>query len=128
MSIKICAKRKWNHTGYQLDAGVTYRFSAQGEWIDLDIPYSADGGPSNGKLLQKLILRLTEHLRPRSKDNWFALIGAIGEDESTTFLIGSSLPIFVAPMSGELTCYANDVGWAYFNNHGAVTLTVERAR
>jgi hypothetical protein len=32
---------------------------------------------------------------------------------------------FVAPATGELYCYANDGYWAYANNSGAITLTVE---
>ena len=128
MGYTIEARTKWNHTGYRLQAGVAYDFTATGEWIDLDIPYTPDGGPSSsGKPIQRLVLRLTESFRRRKKDNWFALIGAVGEDESTTFLIGSSLKNFVPIQDGELTCYANDVGWAYFNNKGSVTLTVKEA-
>ena len=120
--MEIASQQKWNHTGFQLEQGVTYRFTAQGQWIDWYIPHGPDGDGSGSHFL----LRLFERWRRRPKDNWFALIGAIGEDESTTFLIGSSLPRFKAPRSGELTCFANDVPWAYGNNKGSVSLTVER--
>ena len=119
--MEIIARNKWNHTGFQLEQGVEYKFSAQGQWIDWYIVHGPDGDGSGANLF----LRLFEHFRRRPKDKWFALIGAVGEDESTTFLIGSNLR-FRANHSGELTCYANDVPWAYDNNRGSIQLEVER--
>jgi hypothetical protein len=120
--MEICAREKWNHTGFQLQQGVEYKFSANGKWIDLNIVHGPDGDGSG----RNLFLRLFEHFRRRPKDNWFALIGSVGENESATFLIGSSNPRFKATESGELTCYANDVPWAYGNNKGSIELTVEQ--
>ena len=121
MKVSIHAKQFWNHTGILLEAGISYRFAAEGVWIDWNINYGPDGGGSGSNLL----LIVSEKLRRRPNDNWFALIGGFGEDESSTFLIGSSNSGFTAPRSGELTCFANDVPVAYFNNKGSVTLTVE---
>ena len=121
VKFQILAKEKWNHTSLMLEQGVGYQFTAEGQWIDLNLVYGPDGGGSGSNFF----LRLFERLRRRPKDNWFALIGATGEDESTTFLIGSSRQI-TAIQNGELTCYANDVLLAYFNNRGSISLTVER--
>jgi hypothetical protein len=38
----------------------------------------------------------------------------------------SSLP-FVAPETGQLVCYFNDIPWAYWNNHGSVALTLKQS-
>ncbi len=122
MTISICAKKKWSRTGFVLEAGCTYRFAAKGQWVDWTIVYGPDGGTSGSNFF----LRLFEGFRRRPKDNWFALIGGVDEDDSTTFLIGASLPIFTAIRAGELACYANDVPFAYFNNKGSVSLTIER--
>jgi hypothetical protein len=118
----IFAIKKWNHTGFQLEEDREYRFVATGQWIDWFITYGPDGGTSG----VNLFLRLFERFRRRPTDKWFALIGGVGEDESSTFLIGSSTPRFKATNTGELTCYANDVPWAYGNNKGSIQLTVER--
>ena len=122
MRFSIRARDKWNHTGLVLDAGGIYRFVADGQWIDWYITY----GPAGGDSGSNLFLRPVERFRRRPKDNWFALIGAVGEDESTTFLIGAGKPEFRAEHSGELTCYANDMSIAYVNNRGSVSLSVER--
>jgi hypothetical protein len=120
--LEIIAKEKWNHTGFQLERGVEYSFSARGQWIDWYIVHGPDGDGSGWNLF----LRAFERFRRRPDDKWFALIGAVGEDESTTFLIGSSNPRFKPVKTGELTCYANDAPWAYGNNKGSIQLTVVR--
>ena len=60
--------------------------------------------------------------------NWFALIGAIGKNETTAFPIGDTLQNWRATGMGEVTCFANDVWVAYFNNHRSITLTVTRIK
>ena len=122
MKFEISAKEKWNHTGFVLEAGGIYRFMAEGRWTDWTIVYGPDGGESGSNFF----LRLFERSRRSPKHNWFALIGGIGEDDATTFLIGSLNPHFTAVCGGELTCFANDVPFAYFNNKGSVILTIER--
>jgi hypothetical protein len=116
---EIQAIRKWNKTGIHMVAGQEYMLSAKGEWIDWFIQYGPDGGASRSNLF----LKLFEWARRMPHENWFALIGAIDSDQRTAFLIGSSR-VYRASVSGELTCYANDVPWAYGNNKGSVTLNV----
>jgi hypothetical protein len=54
--VDIYAREPWNHTGIYLEAGVTYRFSAQGEWVDGSIkcgPAGADDGKFHlGEIVQ----------------------------------------------------------------------------
>jgi hypothetical protein len=60
--------------------------------------------------------------------NWFKLIGSIDADESYLFEIGIQLLDYKAPRSGKLTCFANDMDSMYWNNWGAIELSVELAR
>jgi hypothetical protein len=50
----------------------------------------------------------------------------VGQVGDSTFPIGARFAGHVAPASGELVCWANDVRLAYGNNSGAVELTVTR--
>ena len=111
----------WNRTGIKVEAGVRYALTATGTWIDKKYESSPDGYRS-----PNLLMKLAEFRRRMRHANWFALIGALDEDESTQFVIGSERD-YTPPRSGELTCFANDWRSAYSNNTGTVTLTVKRA-
>lgn len=118
----IQAREKWNNTRIHLVAGQEYRFTAVGQWTDWYIPCDADGFAS-----LNLVLRATEWLRRAPREPWFALIGAVNGDLRTLFKIGRERRLTM-PVSGMLTCFANDVAFAYGNNTGAVELTVTRTR
>ena len=115
--MKIHARRKWNATGYVLQAGRVYRLRARGTWQDWFIPCGPDG-------FSRAHLRWFEWMRRQPKANWFALIGSIEKSKRDTFVIGSDLRL-TAPATGQLYCYANDVPLAYCNNRGYVELDVE---
>ena len=121
MTVLIPSHPLWVDTGIQLAEGAIYALEATGTWTDWTIACGADGYDSDGRLL----LRLTEWLRRAPHERWFALIGAIDRNMQTKFLIGTSATI-VAPTSGMLTCFANDVAIAYWNNSGQVELSVRR--
>ena len=121
-TFEIFAKPKWNDTALAMKAGERYRFVATGTWCDASI-----SSPPEGYRSDRWFFRLTERFRRRPSDNWFALIGAVGQDESTTFLIGSEAETTVGA-DGILNCYANDLPLFYFNNSGAVALEVTRER
>jgi hypothetical protein len=118
----IQARKKWNDTGIQLISGHEYEFKAAGKWIDLIYPSDADGYVSPNWLL-----RISERWRRVPKENWFALIGALDFDRTSAFKIGT---VCTRQMqrSGRLTCFANDIFFMYWNNHGAIELTVMRRR
>lgn len=119
-SFEIFARPKWNGTELMMRAGERYRFAANGTWSDATIPSGPEGYKCN-----RWFFRLTERFRRRPADNWFALIGAVGENELATFLIGSEAVVTVVS-DGVLNCYANDLRLLYCNNSGAITLKVTR--
>jgi hypothetical protein len=116
----ILARNIWNDTGIRLVAGREYRFSATGQWIDWYIPCDAEGFASPNPLFWPF-----EPLRRMPREQWFSLIGAIDRKPETQFRIGKQLTV-IAPATGMLTCFANDVGFAYWNNIGSLELTVTK--
>ena len=118
----IVAGSFWNDTGIPLVSGQEYRFNAVGQWIDFYIQCDADGFRSPNPLFWPL-----EPLRRMPHEPWFALIGAIDRKPETQFRIGKERTM-IAPATGMLTCFANDVRHFYWNNFGWVELTVTRSR
>ena len=114
----IEARLPWNRTGIRLQAGSRYELTATGLWIDKNY----EAGP-DGYVSPNLLMRLGEFRRRVPKAKWFALVGALDEDESTQFVIGSRM-VYTPVRSGELTCFANDWGSKYDNNSGTLTLSV----
>lgn len=100
-SLTIYARNPWNETGLFLEKGVTYRFEAEGEWLDKNIPCgpagTADGKFSPGELVHvaSSLWGKVENAVNAFKEKpgvnfagtkrhedmpWFALIGAIAND------------------------------------------------
>jgi hypothetical protein len=119
-SAVVRARPLWNNTGIQLTAGEKYSLSAKGEWVDWFIRHGPDGDPS-----ASFYMKLFEPFRRKKDANWFELIGALSSDIATAFPIGGACD-YAATVSGELTCFANDVEAFYWNNYGEVVLTVTR--
>lgn len=71
------------------------------------------------------MLRPLDRFKRVPSERWFALIGSIDADDARAFPIGAGRE-WVAPDAGVLTCFANDVPWAYLNNRGTVDLSVLR--
>ncbi|MEH2203370.1 MAG: hypothetical protein V7K53_04700 [Nostoc sp.] len=117
----IDAKKYWNATGIYLEIGATYKFEVEGEqfWCDAWIRSDADG-------YTQPWLSWAEMFRRKPNENWFSLIGNIGQSGEQKFLIGKKLEKYKATSSGELFCYANDVPIMYFNNRGTLSLTITR--
>jgi hypothetical protein len=116
------ARRRWNDTGITLVAGQEYQFRAEGTWIDWFVTCDAEGYESINA-----VQRLSESLRRAPSERWFALMGTIDRDTRGLFHIGREA-IFSPCSSGVLCCFANDVSLAYWNNFGAIRLTVTRAK
>ena len=116
----VKARRRWNNTGIKLSAGERYAIASEGKWVDWFIPHGPEGDPSD-----RFYMRAFESLRRMPRENWFTLIGCLNSDITTAFRIGASCTYFaIAP--GDLTCFANDVEYFYWNNWGEVTITVTR--
>jgi hypothetical protein len=121
MTVTIEAKLFNNRTKVWFESGAVYDFKATGMWFDAGHPAGPDGY-SDGTFLQNLAWWAR-----RSPDhNWFALLGVAGPGQAP-FLIGTHATC-LARQSGELLCFANDVAGFYWNNTGAVTLTITRIR
>lgn len=121
-TVPVDSRPRWVPTSIALNSGSTYRLSAIGAWTDKLSKYTC--GPE-GYESDSWILRWSECLRSSRRSRWFALIGAIGADSHTQFLIGDQLDLSPSA-SGELTCFANDVWFMRSNNYGSVQLKVTR--
>jgi hypothetical protein len=119
-SAVIQAREPWVSTGVYVEAGESYALSAAGTWVDKDYESGPEGYDS-----RKWYMHAAEWLRRYRQAKWFALIGCVGRDRNTTFVIGRGATLN-AKKPGVLVCYANDVPWFYFNNKGTVTLTIRR--
>jgi hypothetical protein len=121
-SVDIQADDPWCPTAVMLTAGQRYFFRATGHWRDWNELHDV-----NGAAVPKLA-PFKRLIRCKAADaEWFTLIGAIDKDRQSYFAIGdgSRWPAgWVAPASGQLRCFANDVRLLYCNNHGAITLQV----
>jgi hypothetical protein len=125
--VPIRARARWNATGLRVEPGERYLLVAAGRWTDFYICTDADGYASDdapGPV--RRFLRRHEQERRLPDERWFALIGCVGE-RGPPFRIGSRREWPVPPgASGTLSCYANDVPSAYWNNWGTLRLTVTR--
>lgn len=155
VTVPVFAINPWNATGLYLDAGVTYRFKAEGQWLDCKTPSGPDGledgkfEPSDVALVLGDIFGQAEGLFKRFTGNtatdfwgtkrhqdlkWFQLVGVIangaGEDDEMgpdeVISIGKGCD-YKPKRSGYLYAYANDAWSFYGNNRGSVQLTVTRA-
>lgn len=120
VTVTVAARCPWNDTGVVLERGRTYRFTAAGEWADAWNRCGPEGYASNN-----VFMRLAEWARRVPSEPWFALIGAQARDLSTRFAIGAGCEC-QPRQTGELTCFANDVPFLYWNNRGEIALTIER--
>ncbi len=100
-ALPIYARNHWNETGIFLEAGATYEFSAQGEWLDATVACGPDGSRDGhfgfgeiGHLAGSLLGSL-EHAYEKVTGNneadfigsrraeaypWFSLVGVIAND------------------------------------------------
>jgi hypothetical protein len=122
-SFVVDSAKLWNRSGIALERGRVYDVNVEADqtWKDSYISTDADG-------YTREALRPFEFLRRVPDQNWLKLIGAIGRDENSPIIIGSAMTNFSPSKSGELLCFANDVGWMYWNNRGSLRVTVTRTK
>jgi hypothetical protein len=123
VTVTIAARPRWNDTGLWLTAGTAYAFSAAGTWRDWTRVCGADGYASD-----TAILRAAEGLRRLPDQDWFTLVAGLDRDPASLRPIGGRKDNVVFDRDGTLTCFANDVWLMYFNNCGAISLTVDLMR
>ena len=155
-SLDVFAGDRWNPTGLYLEAGVAYRFEAQGEWLDGNIACTPDGPVPGFKLRKALygaaaVSELLQGRKRRRTGNdgvttngarreqdmpWLCLVGVIangsGVDGNSQILNPhetfriGSVTTKSPDKSGYFYCFGNDVWRFYFNNTGSIRLTVSR--
>ncbi|OJY73100.1 MAG: hypothetical protein BGP12_08285 [Rhodospirillales bacterium 70-18] len=118
--VTVRARCRWNDTGIRLEAGRLYDLAAEGEWIDWVIRSGPEGNTAPG-WTQRLAARW---LRLPGAP-YFCLVGALDCNPDTAFAIGRGMRLG-PPRSGQLWCFANDVPGMYWNNRGAVRLSLRR--
>lgn len=154
--LDISARNPWNESGLWLEKGVTYIFTASGEWMDASIT-CGPGGTTDGNFqpaesIQLLASALGEieswfrklsgnesaqfRFTKRHKDfQWFSLIGAVansdGVDDDEHLMPPETFLIgegcsYTPNRSGYFYAYANDAWNCYGNNRGNVALKIER--
>lgn len=149
----VQAIKAWNATGVRVRAGERYAVSLLPDhdvWHDDQTPCGPEGYASNSRWLQ-----WGEAARRVPEAPWFALVGAVhpspaletrnpNEGSIVTGLLKSFVhdvgeideasqraPLgregsFTAACDGHLYLFANDVAWAYSNNHGCLQVLVHR--
>ncbi len=133
VEVRIFAQAPWNWTGIYIEEGAIYQFDAlpQQTWFDLHFCCDANGLPG-GKI--SAALSWAKRLK---EANWFELCGAITLDSLAAisgtppapylFRIGTHCRL-VAPVSGYLYGFTNDMKGGYWNNHGSIQLRITAIR
>uniref|UniRef100_A0A7S2D7Z9 Uncharacterized protein n=1 Tax=Florenciella parvula TaxID=236787 RepID=A0A7S2D7Z9_9STRA len=151
----VHADTRWNPSAFAIQAEETYQVEVRGaqDWIDGLIRTDADGYDAHYDAVSRCHVaagRCRSYLKQplRLKEGrWFQLICGVGnyvwklqeaaaeadrflrlmEDEfsDSVFAVGGN-HTFRATHTGELVCFANDANGLYFNNAGALNVTVTR--
>lgn len=124
--LAVASAQYYVPTGVLLEIGGTYDISSDdSRWFDWYLASSADGRvePSLAQSMAHWALRCKE-------GRWFQLIGAMGPSDAHLFPVGMHLRLTYQGQSDEvepeLQLFANDAWFAYFNNRGAVGVTIKR--
>ena len=118
-SFRVCARPHWNNTSVDLVKGHRYYFELPGNpvWYDWFVRSGPEGYNSP-------FLFIFTPLRRYISAPWFCLIGSLDKRRRDRFVIGNGAREYSATASGRLFCYANDVLWMYWNNHGEIQVNV----
>lgn len=156
LEIDIYARIAWNETGLWLQAGVTYIFSASGEWLDGSVK-CGPGGTNDGNFQPAELVHLlstawgkVETLYGKLFNNsdanfyltkrheqypWFSLVGAIANGDGVDckgYLIKPETFLigegcsYTPKRSGYFYAYVNDAWNCYENNKGHVALRISK--
>jgi hypothetical protein len=117
----VYSRKQWNATGVLLDRGIRYAYVVPPTeiWHDFYISTDADG-------YRKDYLSFWEKYRRVPSENWFRLIGMVDQEPSLQLLFSAGSDTFIAPASGHLFCFANDMATMYWNNWGRVHVILSR--
>ncbi len=127
--VLVYGSEKYNHTGVMLELGGTYRFTPYPDQIWYDDGISCGPGGWHRDNIQlgvkEIPMALLEPFRRLAHAQWFALIGAIDNNDDHLFEIAEGADIRIAK-SGEFCPFANDLNRFYGANAGRIKLRVTR--
>jgi hypothetical protein len=124
---EVLAESKYNWSGVGLRAGASYTFSVpQGDtWDDSGITCGSAGWKSEElPWYKKGIVKAFEKKKRLKDANWFALTGALNDEDDELFLIGDSEDPYTATSDADLYLFANDMPTKYHNNKGSLMVTI----
>ncbi|MDF1643901.1 MAG: hypothetical protein P1U80_06935 [Pseudomonadales bacterium] len=98
-------------------------------WKDASISCDADGWTRNRpdiNWIKELIVDRMEPFRRVPEENWFKLIGAVGDNDEEYFVLGTRKVTYIPKKSDEFCPFANDLRRMYSNNDGHLKITITR--
>ncbi len=129
--VPVMAHQYYNRTGVLLEKDAEYSFKVgpNQQWKDGGVQCDADGWTRHRNdigWIKELVIGGMEPFKRMPNENWFSLIGAVGDNENETFAIGKQTVKYTVKKSDEFCPFANDLKRAYGNNEGRIYLTVKR--
>ncbi len=120
--LQISSRVKYSLGQLEVQIGEYYSFQVDmngPRWWDMVIPTRGEGwdiflSPNKGRRLPS--------------ERLLYLCGCINENDSLAFGIGNHFENWKVEQAGELSFFANDYPAMYFNNWGAINLTVTRIK
>lgn len=126
---EVLACHKYNWSGVRLLKGASYTCTVAdgdtwkdggmecgpGGWETRELPWYKEG-----------VVDFAERFRRAKAANWFALIGAHGDEDDDLIEIGDKKEVFAARKDADLYLFANDMPSKYENNDGSLIVTVTR--
>ncbi len=129
---EVLAKPKYNWSGVRLVEGASYicTVAKDDTWKDGKVRDCGPGGWKSDELpwYQEGIVQFAERFRRLPDVNWFALVGALGDEDDELFLIGDKREPFTAPRDVDLYLFANDMPSKHDNNKGTLMVTITRTK
>lgn len=128
---RVYAGPKFNWSGVTLRPGEKYSFSVPSDaiWQDKGMKCGPKGWETEElPMYKEMFVREYEQYRRMPDANWFALIGAEGDEDKNLFLIGDCTIEYTVTATAEFDLYlfANDVPSKYDNNLGSFLVTIKR--
>mmetsp|Transcript_12920 Transcript_12920/g.44858 ORF Transcript_12920/g.44858 Transcript_12920/m.44858 type:complete len:142 (-) Transcript_12920:387-812(-) len=114
----VSASQHWNPVGVEVTAGQAYVVEVVGNqtWTDGYVRTTAAG-------YESVLLAPFNGLKRVPDAPWFALVCCVGEKPETCKAVGAKARL-VTTAAGGITCFANDAPFMYWNNAGALNVTV----
>lgn len=110
------SRLRWNDSHAIIKKGASYHYRADGWWYDWWIGCGARG-------YHRCWLSPLNRLKRYPDGDWFQLIASVDRRRDQSFPLLEA-GTFVAPASGRLWLYANDVPFMLWNNHGQLNFSL----